>query len=127
MFKTLFYSFYSFSEFMKSNIPGGIFHDPKFDALILLSVFEFLNISSAVIYFKIGNITTNTTIDVILGLITLIMSNYFIFVFKDRHLKIFKENLDTISSISFTLVYVALSIFVFYNIHSGNWVMNYTT
>lgn len=121
MFKILYSNFYSFSKFIKENTPGSIFHDPAFDAIVLLSGFEFLNVASVVIYFRLGSLTNKASLDVLLGFIILLVCNYFIFVFKKRKVKLLTENSNTVLSSLFTLLYVVSSIIVFYNIHSGNW------
>jgi len=124
MYDLIFYHYYCFARLIKQNIPGSLFHFTLFDSILLLSMFEFLNIVSIAIFFKIKCITTTYALDMTLLMCFLMTMNGLIFKAKNRYLKIIKKieeerKIDTFFSFNFTLIYSALSVFIFYKIYKS--------
>lgn len=125
MYYFVFFQLFQLSKYIKDNIPGSIFYDTVFDGIMLLSVFEILNIASIWLYFDITSIFNNITTDFILGLLGLFTINYFIFMYKDRYKEIIKTCDSKLSwyriiGQAISLIYTVGTVYVFYILHSGN-------
>jgi hypothetical protein len=104
---------------MKDNIPGSIFYNTDLDSVIILSVLEFLNITTIWLYFDFGSATGNNPLDVILGIGIFFILNYFVFLHKQRYKNLIlksknkSQEVKTIAQLG-TLAYVVLTILFFY-------------
>lgn len=122
MYDLVFYHYYCFARFLKQSIPGGLFHFTLFDSILLLSMFEFLNIVSIALFLKVRCVTTTYALDMALLMCLLMIVNALWFGSNQRHLKILKKieeerKVDTFYSFGFTLVYSALTVFAFYKVY----------
>jgi hypothetical protein len=109
---------------MSETIPSSLFVKPKWDAVILLSSLEFLNMASVWIYFSLSYSTGNKKLDVLIVLITLILFNGIYFVKNDRFKrfsKLYEDNPRAKNSAKLiTITYCLGSIIIFSLVHSSN-------
>lgn len=124
MYKYIYYQYFCFSKFVKDNVPGSNFHNSSFDAVLLLSIMEFLNIVTFGIWAKTPIITLSQNLDLLLLGIILLGFNSFYFLSGKRYRKLNEQcdvnelNKKSISGI-FTIVYSILSLYLFYLVHSS--------
>lgn len=124
MYKYIYYQYFCFSKFFKDNVPGSNFHNSPFDAVLLLSLMEFLNLVTIGIWIKFPIITISRNLDLLLLGIILLVFNSFYFLYDKRYLRL-NEHCDVNKSIMksmsgiFTIVYSILSLYLFYLVHSS--------
>jgi len=120
IFNFIYAGFYQLSEIIRNNIRGSIFYEPAFDATILLSCFEFLNIISIRLYFNLKITSGNYKLDMLLTAIILFGSNSIIFLWKKRYAKIAKEmgSRYDIFCLVGAIAYAILTVCVFCYLHS---------
>lgn len=119
MYKFIFYPYYLFAKLCKEKMYLTMFQDPPFDAVMILSLMEFLNIVTLGIVLRVPCITTNHNLDMTLLAIIIFGFNYFYFLYKRRYLKLISDCDSTEIAKSFflgivALVYTTCSFFFFY-------------
>lgn len=124
MYEYIYHQYFCFSKFFKDNVPGSNFHNSPFDAVLLLSLMEFLNLITIGIWIKFPIITLSRNLDLLLLGISLLGFNSFYFLYGKRYLRIneqcngkeaYKKSISGI----FTIVYSILSLYLFYLVHSA--------
>lgn len=124
MYEYIYYHYFYFSKFFRDHVPGSMFHNCSFDAVMLLSIMEFLNIITFGIWIKISIVTVSYNLDMFLLGLILFGFNSLYFLKKKRYIMIIDkcnegdEPEKTISRI-FTIIYSILSCFLFYLVHSS--------
>lgn len=86
----LYYQFYRFSKFMKS-IGSTPFIKPNGDAIILLTAFELLNVSTIWLVFFDKTVTGNYNLDVAICTISIIIINSFWYLYNQRYKEIIQK------------------------------------
>lgn len=125
MYEYIYYHYFYFSKFFRDHVPGSMFYDSPFDAVMLLSLMEFLNIVTFGAWIKISVITVSHNLDMFLLGLTIFGLNSLYFLKKKSYIKIINKCKDgdelkkTISRI-FTVIYSILSCYIFYLVHSSN-------
>jgi hypothetical protein len=100
-----------------------MFYNTLLDSIILLSVFELLNICTVWLFWDIDSLTNNYDLDTILCLLSLLGVNYSYFFFEKRYERVIheydgKSELKKTVGTVLTITYVLITLYLFFSIHS---------
>jgi len=123
MYKFVFYQYYLFAKHYKENVYISFFQDPPFDAVMIVSLMEFLNVVTLGIVLRFPRITTNHSLDMTILAVIIFGFNYFYFLYKKRYLKLISKcdntgNARSLLLAIFAIGYVICSCFFFYLVSS---------
>ena len=116
----LYYQFYRFSKFMKS-IGSTPFIKPHGDAIILLTAFELLNVSTIWLVLFDKTLTGNYNLDLVICTILIFILNASRYLFNQRYKKTIQKYEAKKEKLSINIIstlYVSTSILCFYFVHS---------
>lgn len=116
----LYYQLYRFSKFMKA-IGSTPFIRPHGDAIILLTAFELLNVSTIWLILFDKSITGNYNLDVVICTISILIINAYWYLYNQHYKKIiqkFEVKKEELSINIISILYIIITVLSFYLVHS---------